>query len=144
MASVGKFIEKTINYLYIWRLSQAECLTASGCKFMEKNKLLICISEGCNRQNVAQLLLANVKREQITGLYILKQQNRHHSVIISHVCEYFSFIRSFTWLNFQSESNSYHKTSLSMSFGCWYLSRIRLFPLNFAVYEIAWQRKFIL
>ena len=47
----------------------------------------------------------------------LKQQNRYLSVII--VCEYFSFIRSFTWLNFPSQSNSYHKTSLSKSFGCW-------------------------
>ena len=55
------------------------------------------------------------------------------SVII--VCEYFSFIRSFTWLNFSSQSNSYHKTSLSMSFGCLHLSGIPLSPLHFAVYN---------
>ena len=33
----------------------------------------------------------------------------------SLVCQYFSFTRSFTWLNFPPESNSYHKTSLSLS-----------------------------
>ena len=70
----------------------------------------------------------------------LKQQNRYLSVII--VCGYFSFIRSFTWLNFLSKSNSNHKTSLSMSFGCWHLSGIPLCPLHFTVYTIAWQRKF--
>ena len=70
----------------------------------------------------------------------LKQQNRYLSVII--VCGYFSFIRSFTWLNFSWESNSYHKTSLSMIFDCWHLSWIPLFPLHFVVYTIAWQRKF--
>ena len=70
----------------------------------------------------------------------LKQQNRYLSVII--VCGYFSFIRSFTWLNYPSESNSYHKTSLSVSFGCWHLSGIPLCPLHFTVCTIAWQRKF--
>ena len=44
----------------------------------------------------------------------LKQQNCYLFVII--VSEYFSFIRSFTWLNFPSQSNSYHKTSLFMIF----------------------------
>ena len=70
----------------------------------------------------------------------LKQQNRYLSIII--VYGYFSFIRSFTWLNFLSKSNSYHKTSLFMSFGCWHLSGIPLCPLHFTVYTIAWQRKF--
>ena len=71
---------------------------------------------------------------------LLKQQNRYLWVIL--VCGYFSVIRSFTWLNHPSESNSYHKTSLSVRFGCWYLSGIPLFPLHFSVYTIAWQRKF--
>ena len=70
----------------------------------------------------------------------LKQQNRYLSVII--VCGYFSFIRSFTCLNFPSKSNSYHNTSLSTSFGCWHLSGTPLCPLHFTVYTIAWQRKF--
>ena len=43
---------------------------------------------------------------------------------------------------YSSESNSYHKTSLSVSFGCWHLSGIPLSPLHFTVYTIAWQRKF--
>ena len=73
-------------------------------------------------------------------VYVLKQQNRYLSVII--VCGYFSLTRSLTWLNFLSKSNSYHKTSLSMSFGCWHLSGIPLCPLYFTVYTIAWQRKF--
>ena len=68
------------------------------------------------------------------------QQNRYLSVIL--VCGYFSFIRSFTWLNFPRESKSYHKTSLSMIYGCCQLSGIQLFPLHFAVSTIAWQRKF--
>ena len=59
----------------------------------------------------------------------LKQQNHYLCVII--VCGYFSFIKSFAWLNFPSESNSYHKTSLSMSFGYWYLSGIPLFAVTF-------------
>ena len=70
----------------------------------------------------------------------LKQQNRYLWVII--VCGYFSVIRSFTWPNYPSESNSYHKTSLSVSFGCRNLSGIPLSPLHFTVYTIAWQRKF--
>ena len=70
----------------------------------------------------------------------LKQHNRYLSVII--VCGYFSLIRSLTWLNFLSKSNSYHKTSLSMSFDCWHLSGIPLCPLHFTVYTIARQRKF--
>ena len=64
----------------------------------------------------------------------LKQQNRYLWVII--VWGYFSVIRSFTWLNCPSESNSYHKISLSVSFGCWHLSGIPLFPLHFTVYTI--------
>ena len=70
----------------------------------------------------------------------LKQQNQYLSVII--VCGYLSFIRSFTWLNLAWESNSYHKTSLSMTFGSWHLSGVPLFSLHFVVYTIAWQRKF--
>ena len=70
----------------------------------------------------------------------LKQQNLYLCVII--VCGYFSFIRSFTWINLPSESNSYHKTSLSMSFGCWHLFGKPPFPLHFTVNTIVWQRKF--
>ena len=73
-------------------------------------------------------------------MFSLKQENRYLWVII--VCRYFSVIRSFTRLNYPSESNSYHKTSLSVSFGCWHLSGTSLFPLHFTVYTIAWQRKF--
>ena len=76
----------------------------------------------------------------LNNFFTLKQQNRYLSVII--VCGYFSFIRSFTCLNFPSKSNSYHNTSLSMSFGCWHLSGIPLCPLHCTVYTIAWQRKF--
>ena len=70
----------------------------------------------------------------------LKQQNRYLWVII--VCGYFSVIRSFTWPNYPSDSYSYHKTSLSVSFGCWHLSGILLSPLHFTVYTVAWQRQF--
>ena len=59
--------------------------------------------------------LMHIKNPYVT-YSCLRQQNRYLSIII--VCEYFSFIWSFTWLNFSSESNSYHKRSLSMSFGC--------------------------
>ena len=89
----------------------------------------------------------NKQKDDIVRVYnvykdikILKQQNRYLWVII--VCGYFSVIRSFTWLNYPSESNSYNKTSLSVSFGCWHLSGIPLSPLHFTVYTIAWQRKF--
>ena len=77
-------------------------------------------------------------RMRNVAMPLLKQQNWYLSVII--VCGYFSLIRSFTWLNFPWESNSYHKTSLSMTFGCWHLPGIPLFPLHFVVYTIAWQR----
>ena len=65
-------------------------------------------------------------------MLVLKQQNRYLWVII--VRGYFSVIRSFTWLNYPSESISYHKTSLSVRFDCWHLSGIPLFPLHFTVY----------
>ena len=63
---------------------------------------------------------------------ILKQQNRYLSIII--VCGYFSFIRSFSWLNFPSKSNLYHKTSLSMSF--WLLAFVRNTTLSVAFYSL--------
>ena len=70
---------------------------------------------------------------QYTRIRNLKQQNRCLSVIT--VCRYFSIllVRSFTCLYFPSKSNSYHNTSLSMSFGCWHLSGIPLCPLHFTV-----------
>ena len=77
---------------------------------------------------------------RVYNICILKQQNPYLSVII--VCGYFSLIRSLTWLNDPSKSNSYHKTSLSMSFSCWHFHGIPLCPLHFTVYTIAWQRKF--
>ena len=81
-----------------------------------------------------------IEQYGVTLSRMLKQQNRYLSVII--VSGYFSFIRSFTCPNFPSKSNSYHNTSLSMSFGCWHLSGIPLCPLHLTVYTIAWQRKF--
>ena len=95
-----------------------------------------------NKTRAGRRLLTKITAKQyvVVQWRCLKQQNRYLSVII--VCGYFSFIRSFTCLNFPSKSNSYHNTSLSMSFGCWHLSGIPLCPLHFTVYTIAWQRKF--
>ena len=62
--------------------------------------------------------LEELKSLSLQYMY-LKQQNRYLWVIIE--CGYFTVIRSFIWLNYPSESNSYHKTSLSVSFGCWHL-----------------------
>ena len=61
--------------------------------------------------------------------YLASEESIILNIVI--VCEDFSFIRSFTWLNFPSQSNSYHTTSLSMSFGCWHLFGIPLFSAGF-------------
>ena len=52
-----------------------------------------------------------------------------------------SFLNYCMWifLFYPWESNSYHKTSISMIFGCWHLFRLPLFQLHFAVHSIAWQ-----
>ena len=60
-----------------------------------------------------------------TGIHFTKATE---SVSFRNYCMWiFLFMGSFTWLNFSSESNSYHKTSLSMSFGCWHFSGIPFF-----------------
>ena len=69
------------------------------------------------------------------------KQQRNLYLFVILICEYFSIIKRITWLNFPSESNSYYKTSVPMRFGCWHLSGKLLFPLLFAAYTIAWQRK---
>ena len=148
----GKMLVSNMIYLYInriysiWKLIKIQITHVKGgylrpldfcLQYMPRSSLY----NQSNRSLYYSSLAPVVTRLSAQKATVcLKQQNRYLSVII--VCGYFSFIRSFTCLNVPSKSNSYHNTSLSMSFGCWHLSGIPLCPLHFTVYTIAWQRKF--
>ena len=92
-------------------------------------------------ENAAIFFLSNLIVAQLVACLLHKAAE---SVSFCNHCMWihFSFVRYFKWLNYPPESNSYHKTSLSMIFGCWHLSGILLCPLHFVVYTIAWQRNF--